>query len=162
RTGFVDSGQTYRTVRFDATVAHWPTASSVSTYAWVAPAAWSTPVAGATNAASVTYQVPRSAENYEIALTITDNNGTSWTVYRQVWAHDRSGSTVPLTVTSVDSLTWDRNGMHATVTLNDNGLASIPTGAMVILWYEGTWNGSDVTSAPTQFVGWVIRQTEMT
>lgn len=162
RAGFCDAGQTYRTIQFDATETLWPTSSSIASRLWTAPAGWGAPTAGSTTGASVTYQVPRSAENYEIQYQATDNNGIVTTAYRQIWASDRSGATVPLTVTSVDSLSWDRDGMKATISLNDVGLASIPIGAMVILWCEATWGGSDITSAPTQFVGWIVRQTEVT
>jgi hypothetical protein len=158
RAGMVDSGQVYRTVVFTATPGHWAGATT-PVYAWVAPAGWGAPTAGATNAASVTYRVPASTQNYEISCTITDSNAVPRTGYRQIWAHDRS-SNAPITVTSIDGLSWDRTGAKATITLNDNGLASVTKGAMVCLWGECLFSGAVITSV-NSIVGWVVEQEEI-
>lgn len=164
RAGFVDTGQTYRTVRFDAAEDLWPVTTSITGRLWTAPASWGAPIAGSTTGPSVTYQVPRSAENYEIKYQATDNLGTVTTCYRQVWAHDYTGSTAPLTISEISNIGWNESGIQLTISLYGQTLASIPTGAMVCVWYDPRtcFNGGDITSCISQFVGWIVRQTEQT
>lgn len=166
--GMVDVGQVYRTVTLSGSISNWPTSTGQVTYTYAAPAGWGAPTAGSLTGSSsafaipdVTWHVPASATNYEVSLTIVDEHSNTLTVYRQVWAHD-TGSNAPIAISDFSSPpTWDRTGMKVTISLHDNLLASVPVGAMVNVWGEFTWNGADIATAATQFVGWVIRQSEI-
>ncbi len=155
--GFVDAGQTYRTVTLLATPTLWPTSTSITSYAWVIPATW-TLTGGSLITNTITCRVPASLVNYTVTCAVTENNGAVFTAVRNVWAFDRA-SNAPIPVAGLD-LTWDRTGARATVTLNDAALAKIPLGAMVYLFSDSLWNGADIPSAVTGMVGWVIRQEE--
>lgn len=157
--GFVDTGVSTRTIALVALPSVWPTSSSISSHAWTLPAA-ATVTGGSISSDNVTFTLPSSSENYEIKYVATDNNGAVATAYRELWVHDRSGSNAPLPITQLNA-TWNRTGARLTVILNGNVLSSIPLGAMVCVWLEANWNGSDITSAATTFIGWVIRQSEI-
>lgn len=159
--GFVDSGQTYRTVVLAASTYLWPTSASITSYAWTLPASW-TVTGGSISSSTVTARVPQSAENYVAYLDVVENNGTTSRRVLNVWSHGRSGATAPLTITRFNSDSYDRNGPTMNISLYDTGLTNIPTGAMVCIWYEGFWNGGDIASATTTTVGWVTHQEEHT
>lgn len=133
------------------TVTHWPTSSS-ATYQWYYPASF-TSVSGATTA-TLTATAPIGL--HEIRCVITPNVGGTTEIVRRVHVHDTT-TTPPIYLPRVTSDSRDRTGRRIGITLNDNALASIPNGAMCILFDMCTWNGSDVASATTTFSGWLIR-----
>jgi hypothetical protein len=160
---FVDSGQTYATITFTVTPVLWPTSSSVSSYAWTAPTAWGSPTAGSISSASVTYRVPVGGQtNYELICAVFDDILQARVGYRNVWVFDRA-SNAPISIAALDSLELTEQGARASLTLNDNTLASIPQkGNKVLLFHDATFNGSVVPSAWTSVSGWVTHLSEQT
>lgn len=167
--GWVDAGQTYRTITLVATADLWVTSSSITTYLWIAPSSW-TLVGGSISTNTVTYQVPAAPKAYTIQVALTDNNGITTYAWRDVAAHD-TGANAPITISSLDSLTWDRTTMKASIVLNDKGLSNVTIGGKLAIWasganiwYQNIWNGNqlDVPTAITEWVGWVTEYTAHT
>lgn len=142
------------TVAITATISvqHWPTSAS-ATYSWTVPGTW-TSVSGTTSA-TLTGTAP--VGNHVLKCTVTPNLGNAIEVIRRVQIHD--DSTNPAMKVIVTSDTRDRTGRRVVLSLLDNRIASIPEGAMVILFDAPTWNGSatSVPTATTVFVGWFSR-----
>ncbi|HVU10688.1 MAG TPA: hypothetical protein VHD90_05390 [Phototrophicaceae bacterium] len=151
--GFVDAGQTYRTVSFSAansiTLA---TGASITGWAWAI--ADGTVVAGGTTLPIVTARFPVGFRY--VALTVTDSNGTTQTMRVPIWVHDDDH--LPMTEFTV---TKDVTRAGREMSFEIFGAADvsvIPEGSTICYW-EAAEFGDD--PAPDgyrgQFLGWALR-----
>ncbi|HML22086.1 MAG TPA: hypothetical protein PKD09_10570 [Aggregatilinea sp.] len=157
--GFVDAGQTYRTVQLSASrsAAVYPNATLVG-YLW--DIADGTLVAGTLGDATITVRFPATTTFRHISLQVTDSNGASSVAYRGVWVHDADHP--PQTVLRVDrdSRVLGRE-MQFTFfgRTTDASETVIPEGATICYWELAVF-GPAASAPPSgyidQFVGWIM------
>lgn len=135
--GFVDSGQTYRTMTLDASqsVALNPDATSTLTYAW--DVGDCTITSGTSSSESITLRVPQGFRH--ISLTVTDSVGTASPVrYLPLWTFDANNP--PLTGFQVAERT-QTEGWTLKVRFVDPAADSIdetviPKGTLCYFWED--------------------------
>lgn len=150
---FVDAGQTYATLTFTVNPIYMLLSTAAgSPYAWTIPGSWSV-TSGSSSTQSFTAHVP--AGEYWLACTITNDSGYSQTGYRKVWVHDYS-THAPIDIAQVSNDTRDLTGRKMKVRVLDGDLANIELGGLVNYWEVATWGGSDVSTATTNFTGFVL------
>lgn len=163
--GFVDDGQTYATVTFDASVSINvdPDSGASKTYLWAVGDG--TITVGSTTTSSITVRFPVGTRH--VQLTVTDS-GNSVSSVRQipVRVYNRT-ATLPL---AVSQLSWEYSdedgwGYHFTLPKgSEAALSTLPDGGLVVLfedeYYAGTRGsyGSNVSNrSHIKFVGYLIR-----
>lgn len=137
--GFVDSGQTYRTVVFPGGESYTVDADSSGsvTHSWSFPTATGTTTSSSANP-SFTFPV-----GYHIGShTVTDStNSATWTQFIMGQVYDASTLPYDCVITSLDA--GVDNGWSATVQVfGSAGLTTIPDGCMGIVWSQETYAGS--------------------
>ncbi|MDZ4764491.1 MAG: hypothetical protein SGI73_08060, partial [Chloroflexota bacterium] len=161
--GFVDVGQSYRTVMLHAgtsvTLAH---GAAIAAYAW--DVGDGTITVGSPTSAAISARFPAGFRY--IALTVTDTNGAAHTRYLPVWTHDAAHP--PLTafrvvrdVRSADAgraMTLEWFGADASL-----DAAAFPEGAALCYW-EIAQFGASAVGAPAShtdaLLGWALRDAE--
>ncbi len=137
--GFVDSGQTYKTVVFAGSESYTVDADSggTVTHSWVFPTA-----TGATTSSSAnpTFTLP---VGYHIGShTVTDSsNSAPWTQFVMGHVYDRANPPSECVITALDGSV--DNGWSASVQVfGDATLDDIPDKCMGIVWSEETYAGT--------------------
>lgn len=126
--------------------------ATVSTYLWNVDGG--TITSGSTSTQSIT--VDYTYGNYLLECTITLSTGAVVIARRWIIAHDPTNH--PATEIQIGSDRRDQYGRRMSIrTLEDIG--EIIQGQLGIYWEIASWNGSDVASATTSFVGFVSRYT---
>lgn len=131
-----------------ATVYHW--VGSSATYSWTYPASW-TSVSGASSS-TLTGTAP--AGNYSVSLTVTSNTGAVFTATRFIWVCDDT-TNPPISIPYPESDNRDRMGRKLSISFPDTDASTLTLGSMVHYFEVASWNGTNVSSASTQFTGWV-------
>lgn len=133
----------------------WPTSSGSSlTHSWVYPDAF-TSVSGDTGNI-LTATVPPG--NYTVRYTQHDSIGGDTERIIIINIHHPTLNPPVLISNMPKSDTRDRTGRRMSFDLYDARLALIPSGGMIGYFEVCRWNGVDVPTASTQFVGWVVRE----
>lgn len=147
RTGFVDTTTGLLTTSWTADTYIWDGAT-VSTYLWNVDGG--TITVGNTGTQSIT--VTHGYGNYLIECTITLSTGAVIVARRWVIASEPTNN--PPIEIQVNSDRRDIYGRRMSIRTFDN-LSPIIQGQLAIYWEVALWNGSDVASATTSFVGFV-------
>ena len=155
--GWVDSGQTYRTLTLDASgsepVSH---LSTISSYLWSLPTGVALVAGYALTDAVI--EVQADAGFHEITLYVTDSNGMQTSRWCYVWAHDATyPPLVNFAVTRDETEDWREMDLEfyddGTVLNTDD----LPEGTQVCYWEDVTFNGQ---TAPDQYrdqmLGWLL------
>ncbi len=159
--GFVDAGQSYRTVTL---VADSTTFNGASISAWLWDVGDGTVTVGGTSLPLVTAQFPVGFRY--VTLTITDSNGASGLMRLPIWVHDADH--MPITEFEVTrdetaaeggrEMVFEVLASHGEAGIADSGV--IPEGSAICYWEEATF-GSDADPVPRyyrgQFMGWTLR-----
>ncbi|MFA7386089.1 MAG: hypothetical protein WCZ87_00355, partial [Thiohalobacteraceae bacterium] len=156
--GWVDTGETYRTVELDGSgseaVGYGATLSS---FLWTLPAGVTLAPGYALTDAAI--EVRATAGCHELALTVTDSNGISVTRWCIVWAHD--ANTPPLTNFVIErDETEDWRELDIAFFEDGSSLpeSALPEGAQMCYWEQTTFAGQP---APSQYrdqaLGWALR-----
>lgn len=163
--GFLDSGQTYATVTFDASGSYVidPDSGGSLTYLWDVDDG--TITVGSTTSSSITVQFPAGFRH--VKLTVTDSGNSKSTVrYVPVFVHSRvnSSSDYPKSV-RLDNRTYTAEGWTCQFQLpvgSEAALSNVPDGALVVIWEDeqyGSTNasyGSNVSNrSHIKFVGYL-------
>lgn len=151
--GWLDEGQSYRTVTLSSFYSHiLANGATLSTILW--DVGDGTIVSGSTSTQDITVRFPEGARY--ISLTITDSNSRSNTMYWPIFAH---GDTfVPITAFTVTNDTRGEGREMGFEIFGEDDTATeliIPEGSVVCYW-ENAMFGED--EAPNQyidqFIGW--------
>ena len=157
--GFVDAGQTYRTVQLSASrsAAVHPEAALVGVLWDIADG---TLVEGTLGDAEIAVRFPAATTFRHVSLQVLDSNGVSSVAYRGVWVHDAEHP--PLTVLRVGR---DSRGLGREMEFTFFGRATdasetvIPEGATICYWELAAF-GPAASAPPAgyidQFVGWMM------
>lgn len=165
--GFLDDGQSYATVTFEANVSYVidPDSGGTLTYLWDVDDG--TITVGSTTTSAITVQFPAGFRH--VQLTVTDSGNSKSTVrWVPVWVHDPDAddSDYPKRVI-VEDRSYTEQGWSVRFELpygDEASLDNLPDGALVVLWedqrYSGTQAnyGSNVTNrSHIKFVGYLDR-----
>ena len=151
--GWVDDGQTYRTVTFSAQYSFtMKTSATISTRVWNMKDG--TYTVGTSTSNNVTVRFP---VGYRIiSLTITDSAGTTHTQYMPIWVHDSSYP--PITAFRVTSDNRDEGREMAFEVFGADSSADldvIPKLATICYWEDAAFNGEDPpVEYIDSFLGW--------
>ena len=163
--GFLDTGQSYATVTFDASVSYVidPDSAGTLTYLW--DVGDGTITVGSDTDAAITVQFPAGTRH--VKLTVTDSGNSKATVrWIPVLVHSRvsSSSDYPVSVL-LDSRNYTSEGWACSFQLpvgTEASLSSLPDGALVVVWEDeqyGATNasyGSNVSGrSHIRFVGYL-------
>lgn len=137
--GFVDSGQTYRTVVFAGSESYTVDADSSGsvTHSWVFPTATGTTTSSSANP-SFTFPV-----GYHIGShTVTDNtNSATWTQFIMGQVYDASTLPYDCVIAALDA--GVDSGWSASIQVfGSAALTTIPDGCMGIVWTQETYAGT--------------------
>ncbi len=157
---FVDVGETYATIDFDASDSYTldPDSAGTLSYAWTFPTG-STPASSAV-ASPTGVQVPAGEHRIKLVVTDTSNSQTA-TRWLPVWVHDANNQ--PLDC-FVDSLSGDLElGWQGQFSLLDSlGQDDLPDGSLVAFWVLETINSTTQSfgnilpyQSRMKFVGWL-------
>lgn len=154
--GFVDLGQTYRTVVLDSSPSEW-LGFAVASRAW--DVGDGTITVGSVSSSSITARFPVGFRH--VKLTVTSTNGSSNYIYIPIWVHDANNMPIFAFKVTGDSR---REGREMSFEIfGDASSAStgiIPEGAWVCYWEVPKFKGID---APRyyihSFLGWVMEDT---
>lgn len=158
--GWLDDGQTYRTVILSAAFSFaMATGATISSYFW--NVGDGTIVSGTTGSTTITVRFPEGARM--ISLTVTDSNSQTHTMYWPIMAH---GDTFqPITNFEVTNDTRDEGREMGFTFFGQDGTADetlIPEGSLVCYWEEAEFGGE---AAPDQyidqFMGWTTSDSEV-
>lgn len=147
RTGFVDTTTGLLTTSWTADTYIWDGAT-VSTYLWNVDGGAIT--VGSTSTQSIT--VTHTYGNYLIECTITLSTGAVIVARRWVIASEPTNN--PPIEIQVSSDRRDQYGRRMSIRTLES-VSTITQGQLAIYWESATWGGTTVSSATTQFVGFV-------
>ena len=139
--GFVDDGETFRTVAFDGSgsFALDPDSGGTLTHSWAFGSGASPTTSTSESPSGVEFNVGFHAVRH----TVTDSsNSKTWTQVVYVKVYDRS-SNMPYVPTDISITRRRDSGASAQVTLRDSAtIANVPDYAMCAVFVEETINGS--------------------
>lgn len=153
--GFVDAGQSYRTVTLNGSGVAVADSTAIASYLW--HIGDGTLVSGYT-LSDATIRVRFPVGFRYVYLTVTDTNGRTGVKAWPIWVHTESGDDAPLTafeVTKDERGEWREMAFLLFGAENSVTSAVIPQGALVCYWEQATFGGRPAPeSYIDQYLGW--------
>lgn len=153
--GFVDPGQSYRTVTLDSSQSA-AMGGSITGRLW--NVSDGTIISGTATSTAITVRFPAATPFRYISLTVTDSSGAAHTRYFPIWVH--SDAHPPLTAFAV---TRDERADGRTMAFelfggeNEADETVIPAGALICYWEQAEFGSSPAPSAYIgSFLGWAM------
>ena len=153
--GFVDSGQTYRTVTLSGGNSI-TLANGASLTAWLWDIADGTLVSGAINFAVITVRFPVGFRY--VTLTVTDSNGSTGLMRLPIWVHDADRPPITEFVVTRDETRAESGREMRFEVFGDADASVIPEGSAICYWESATFSDDPAPSGYRgQFLGWATR-----
>jgi hypothetical protein len=155
--GYVDPGQTYRTVVLDSSLSYAIT-GSITLRTWAVGDG--TITVGDVNSTTITVRFPASSTFRYIALTVVAD-GVSRTRYYPIFVHDAAHT--PITNFDVTRQEWNGAWSMGFELFGQPGQANeavIPKGALIVYWEEAAFGDDPAPDSYVgEFMGWTLRDT---
>lgn len=153
--GFVDAGQTFRTLTLSGanslTLAHGATLT-----AWSWQIADGTLTSGTLSSTQITVRFPVGFRY--VALTVTDSNGTAQTMRLPVWVHDANNMPITAFVVTRDETRVGGGREMRFEVFGDADAGIIPEGSAICYWESADFADDDAPAQYRgQFLGWAAR-----
>lgn len=153
--GFVDAGETYRTLTLSG-------ASSITLAAGAAISAWlweigdGTLVSGMLASASITARFPVGFRY--VTLTVTDSNGASALMRLPIWVHDAEHRPITEFVVTRDETEAGGGREMRFEVFGDADASIIPEGSAICYWEQAAFGDDPARGLYRgQFLGWATR-----
>lgn len=153
--GFVDAGQTYRTVALSGgnsiTIA-----PGAALTAWVWDIGDGTVVSGSTSAASLVARFPVGFRF--VTLSVTDSNGVSSLMRLPIWVHDEANPPITEFVVTRDETRADAGREMRFEVFGAADVSVIPEGSAICYWENASFEDDPAPDGYRgQFLGWATR-----
>ena len=153
--GFVDAGQTYRTVMLSGGNSI-TLANGASLTAWLWDIGDGTVVGGAINFALVTVRFPIGFRY--VTLTVTDSNGSSGLMRLPIWVHDANHMPITEFVVTHDETRAESGRNMRFEVFGEADAGVIPEGSAICYWESSSFADDPAPSGYRgQFLGWATR-----